>query len=153
MDKPYSTRISGFYVLGLEERTSNAAESDPATAKIPILWGRFYGDNLAAQIPKRLDKGRPYGVYFDYEGDHGGAYSVLAGYQVRSLESAQPGMMGLSIPSGKYQVFTAKGAAEVPRAWANIWEYFAKAKAKRSYQYDFEVYEGEEKVSIYIGVK
>jgi predicted transcriptional regulator YdeE len=50
-------------------------------------------------------------------------------------------------------VFTAKGAAEVPRAWANIWEYFAKAKAKRSYQYDFEVYEGEEKVSIYIGVK
>lgn len=153
MDKPYSTRISGFYVLGLEVRTTHAAEADPATARIPALWARFYGENLAGQIPKRMDKGRPYGVYFAYESDHHEAYSVLAGYQVHGSEDAKPGMMGLSIPGGKYLVFTTEGPSEVPQAWASIWAYFAKAKApKRAYQYDFEVYEDEDKVSIYIGV-
>lgn len=51
MEEPFPASASGFYVVGLEVRTSKALEDDPQTARVPALWERFGRENLAEQIP------------------------------------------------------------------------------------------------------
>lgn len=149
MEKPYRANESGFYVVGLETRTSKTQEDNPQTARIPALWERFRQENLEEQIPRRLAKGHPFCVYFDYENKHAGAYSVVVGYQVPGLEDVPPGLTGLNIPGGKYLVFTTK-PEKVAQTWAEIGDYFAQPGAPaRAYTYDYEEYlgrpqEGEE---------
>ena len=65
-------------------------------------------------------------------------------------------MRGITIPSGKYLVFTAMGP--MPQAlietWAYIWDYFSKDSGYiRTYSTDFERYESSERVEIYIAIK
>ena len=66
-------------------------------------------------------------------------------------------MQSLSIPSGTYKKFLAKGdlrKGAVYDAWCNIW----KQPLKRSYQVDFEFYghkahnPADAEVEIYIGI-
>lgn len=154
--RPYPTIESDFFVLGYEIRTSSTLEADPATARIPALWRRFYAERLEDQIPKRMAKSKPFVVYFNYHSDHRGEYSVLLGYQVPGLDDAPAGLSGLHVPGGKYLMFTAEGepSRAVPQAWAGIWEYFARPGAPvRAYAYDYEVYEDLERVSIFVGVR
>lgn len=155
MDKPYPTRESSFYLVGLQTRTTNAAESSPQTAKIPGLWQKIYSGELEALVPKRIARGKPFSIYYDYQSDQSGAYSVVVGYQVPGLDEVPVGLTGLSIPGGKYLMFTAEGdpSQAVPQAWAHIWDYFKQSKAKRAYTYDYEVYESSSKVQIFIAVE
>lgn len=155
MDKPYPTRESGFYLVGLEARTTNAAEANPQTAKIPGLWQQVYSGELEALVPRHIAKGKPFCVYYDYQSDQSGAYSVVVGYQVPGLEEVPAGLSGLSVPAGKYLMFTAEGdpAQAVPQAWAYIGEYFKDSRAKRAYTYDYEVYESSSKVQIFIATQ
>lgn len=156
LDKPYPTRESSFYVVGLQARTSNAAESNPQTAKIPALWQKVYSGELEALVPKRIAKSKPFSVYYDYQSDHSGAYSVVVGYQVRGLGEVPEGLTGLSVSGGRYLMFTAEGelSAVVPQTWGYIWEYFKQPGApKRAYTYDYEVYESSSKVQIFIAVR
>ena len=44
-----------FTVVGTEIRTTNEAESDPATAQIGLHWQRFYENALVERIPSRTD--------------------------------------------------------------------------------------------------
>ena len=66
-----------FTVVGTEIRTTNEAESDPATAQIGLHWQRFYENALVERIPSRTDADVLYGVYTGYESDYRGAYSHL----------------------------------------------------------------------------
>jgi predicted transcriptional regulator YdeE len=172
MEKPYRASESGFYVVGLETRTSKTLEDNPQTARIPALWERSRRENLEEQIPRRLAKGHPFCVYFDYENGHTGAYSVVVGYQVPGLEDVPPGLTGLSIPGGKYLVFTAE-PQDVAQTWAAVWDYFAQPSApRRAFTYDYEEYfprpqggveyrgsgtasrgEGRDEVRIYVAVR
>ncbi|RIH82887.1 Integron-associated effector binding protein [Calidithermus terrae] len=156
MQRPYPTTESDFYVLGYSARTSDALEADPATARIPGLWRRFHTEGLEDRIPKLRAKGKPFAVYFDYAGGAAGGYSVLVGYQVPGLDDAPAGLSGLHVRGGRYLMFTAEGspAQAVPRAWAEIREYFARPGAPaRAYAYDYEVHEDLERVSIFVGVR
>lgn len=98
MDKPVRTRESGFFVAGYEVRTSLALEQNPLRAKIPALWDKIERGELELLIPKRLAKGKPFVIYYNYENTPEGSFSVLLGYQVMGQEDVPPGLSGLNVP-------------------------------------------------------
>jgi predicted transcriptional regulator YdeE len=154
--QPTLVTVSPFVVRGLCVRTSNADEFDPARAKLPGLWGRFYGSGLMA-APEQAQDAAVYGVYSDYESDANGFYDLTAGvaHEPSEATAAQP-LRTLQVQGGQYLVFAAQGAMPqaVIDAWGQVWEWFAReGEFVRAWQTDFEQYSGTDKVAIHIGVK
>jgi len=139
-------------ITGISTRTTNADEMNPQTAKIGALHQKF--DDMVSVNYK--DGARVYGVYYNYESDHSGEYSVMAGADLVDQIVAE-NFETVIIPAGTYMVFEAKG--EVPQivieTWAKIWEYFSTGKTqyRRSYMTDFEFYKSQNEIEVYIGVK
>lgn len=139
-------KINGFSV-----ETNNKAEFSQ-DGKIPGLWQRF--DNT---IPVDYVGGeRVYGVYFNYESDHAGNFSVLAGYDGGKVpENVE--VESITIPPGKYLVFTKQG--EMPQiaidAWTDVWEYFTQEKVEheRIFTVDYEHYVNGNHIDVYIAIK
>lgn len=143
-------------VIGIEVRTSNAAEMNAASAKIPELWGRFHQEKIPANIKHAKSDARVVGVYSKYASDHSGPYSLLAGVEALALDAIPDGMTGITIPANNYLVFTAHGT--MPQAliqtWGTIWEYFSSGrKYQRVYTHDFELYQAPDRVDIHIAGK
>ena len=139
-------------IVGLSTRTTNAKEMNPDTGKIGSLWKEF-----DANVEVAYKNGnRVYGVYFDYESDATGEYSILAGTDQLDVKTSI-GLETIVIRSGRYLVFTAKG--DIPRivfeTWGRVWEYFSKkdAEYERSYTTDFEYYMNQNEIEVYIAVK
>jgi len=156
MERPVRTSESGFFVAGYEIRTSNAAEANPRTAQFPALWEKIERGELEALIPKRLAKSKPFAVYYNYEDDHQGSYSLLVGYQVIGQDDVPMGLSGLKVPAGRYLMFTAEGPEPVSlgQAWGHINHYFKHSGAPpRAYTFDYEILENTQRVSIFVAVK
>lgn len=142
----------GEQIQGISVRTTNSNEVNPETAKIGGLYQRF-----DEQVPVDYKNGaRVYGVYYNYDSDHSGEFSVLAGTD-QITESLQVQLEQVSLVSGNYLVFDAKG--EVPQVvietWMKIWDYFTaeETQYQRAYTTDFELYKSQDEVAIYIAVK
>jgi len=139
-------------IQGFITRTCNANEMDPRTSKIATLWMEF--DNKIEVDYKNGN--RVCGVYFDYESDANGEFSVLAGTDQSNINSATK-IESIIIPKGKYLVFKAKG--DIPKivieTWAKVWEYFSQddAEYKRLYTTDFEYYVSQNEIEVCIAVK
>jgi predicted transcriptional regulator YdeE len=147
MEPPYLVDLPAFIVVGFRARTTNAAESDPATARIPALWGAYMGRRGESDAPS-------YGVYGRYESDHAGAYDVTVGAEG---EWADGGLARVHVPAGRYLVFANEG--EIPRAvidaWGAVWAHFAGgADVRRAYTTDFERYDPArpDRVEIHIAI-
>jgi len=143
--------VSEKVIHGISTRTNNAAEMSP-DGKIPALWQSF-----DQHVPVDYKNGeRVYGVYFNYESDHNGMFTTLAGFDGQSYPS-NVGIEQVVIPQSKYLVFTQTG--EMPQiaidAWTEIWEYFAKENAeyKRLFSVDFEYYPADNQIEVYIAVE
>ncbi|MCB0284184.1 MAG: GyrI-like domain-containing protein [Calditrichaeota bacterium] len=138
-------------INGLQIRTSNKLEMDPATAKIGSLARRF--DNHV-EVDYRSGA-RVYSIYFDYESDSDGAFSVLIGAD--RIESSKLDLTGQVIPVARYLVFRERG--ELPQivmeAWQKVWKYFAdpECEHQRAYTTDFEFYKNANEIEIYIAVE
>ena len=71
--------VSGKTISGISARTNNTVEMS-SEGKIPALWQTF-----DENIPVDYKNGeRVFGVYFNYESDHNGMFTVLAGFNGRS---------------------------------------------------------------------
>jgi len=140
-------------IYGISVRTTNANEMSPETAKIGKTWQKF--DN---EVPVDYQGGeRVYGVYYEYESDANGEFSVLAG-----TEKANNALEKVTIQSGQYLVF--EGKAESPddgarfqaviNTWGEIWAYFGNdaSEYKRAYTTDFEHYKNQTDIHIYISI-
>ena len=145
-------KVEAKEIQGLSIRTNNADEMEPSTAKIGLLWQEFH-DEFAAILAEDTTV---YGVYFDYESDASGDFTLVAGsdmFEDWEGVSLQP----VHIEAGHYLVFRAEG--EMPQAviavWQQIWEYFSAQNCphRRLYRTDFERYIGSDKVQVYIGVQ
>ena len=138
------------HVKGISIRTTNADEMNPETAKIGKLHQSF-DKNVTVDYKNGA---RVYGVYYDYESDANGRFSVLAGAD--KIETSNVKLEEITLPSGKYMVFNGKG--EMPQAvidaWGEIWTYFSNEESaeKRAYTTDFEHYISESEVNIYIAI-
>ena len=139
-------------IKGISIRTTNANEMNPETSKIGALHQQF-----DEKVPINYKNGaRVYGVYYNYESDYSGEFSVLAGSD-QIDKTLTNNLENVSIPSGTYMAFEAKG--EVPQVvietWSKIWDYFSQedAQYQRAYTTDFEFYKNWNEVEIYIAVK
>lgn len=135
-------------ISGLKVRTTNEAEMNPQTAKIGHMWSKFF-EKIAPTLDENV---YIYGVYTNYESDAYGEFDVIAGYDMKNEE-----LETVKIHEGNYLCFEAKG--EMPQAvietWGKIWAYFLdeNCSEKRVFKSDFELYLGQDKAEIYIGVE
>jgi predicted transcriptional regulator YdeE len=148
-------------LIGIAVRTTNKQEMDPATAKISGLYGRFFQEQIADNIPNKTPLAATVAVYTKYESDHSGAYDLIVGRAVNSLGSIPEGMTGVTIPAGRYLLFNANGP--MPKALIDTWEHILtwfpptyspkSSKLQRAYTTDYEVQTGNDRAEIYIAVK
>ena len=159
---PKVVQQTGFTVIGVAARTSNAKEMT-AEGIIGKQWEHFFQDGVMGKIPNKADQSI-IAVYTDYASDKNGEYTFLLGAKVTSDSDVPAGMVAKKIPPGKYAMFTTeKGPGEkvVPAAWMKINSLPQSAVGgDRVYRADFEVYDGERagdpqnlQADIYIGVK
>ncbi len=138
-------------IKGMSIRTTNAYEMNPDTAKIGNLHQRF--DDVVSVDYK--NGARVYGVYYDYESDANGEFSVLSGAD--HIESSSQELEEITLPAGDYLVFEAEG--EIPQAvidcWVQIWKYFSSDNPshQRAYTTDYEHYKNPNEVDVYIALK
>ncbi|MFC1976209.1 GyrI-like domain-containing protein [Chloroflexota bacterium] len=145
-------------LIGIEARTTNQQEADPATAKIPGLWQKFFMEGIAEKILHQIDPDTRFGAYINYDSDFTGIYSLIAAVKVSSLADIPDGMTGLTIPSARYLVFTVEGEMPIAliEAWGFIWNHFSNGSDyERAYTADFELYDTNDatKADIYIAIK
>lgn len=147
--------IETFDIIGISVRTSN--HDNMAIKDIPALWQRFVEENVAANIPNKIDD-TLYCVYTNYEGDFTQPYDTILGCKVSSLDEIPQGMISHTITGGSYQAFLAEGNLQqgaVVNTWKEIWA----SPIARSYTSDYEVYDTraqnpiEAQVPIFISVK
>ena len=84
------------HIKGISVRTTNANEFNSETSKIGKLYQKF--DEM---VPVDYKNGaRVYGVYYNYESDYSGEFSILAGTdQITELPTDQ--LEQVSLVSGK----------------------------------------------------
>ncbi len=143
--------VSQKTITGFTARTNNESEMGEQ-GKIPALW-HFFDQN----IPVDYQNGeRVYGVYFDYESDHTGMFTVLAGFDGKSFPKDKE-VKQVNILEGRYLVFSKQGA--MPQiaidAWTQVWEYFAQSSVEyqRLYTTDFEYYPSADEIEVHIAVR
>lgn len=137
-------------IWGLAVRTSNGAEQDTGTQKIAPLWQQFMRrSEVTSNTTSPI-----YGCYFDYESDHNGEFSVLAGLSLQGEASDE--LVKCQLQAGEYLRFTASGEmpAVIISLWGEIWQYFndTNCQFERRYDTDYECYTSMDGVDIYIGV-
>lgn len=150
--QPMLVSVQPFVVSGLAVRTVNRDEADPSRAKLPGLWGQFYGQHLSDKISNRTVNSLVYGVYSDYESDASGPYTVTAGV---SVSVPAPDYSSAPVRAGQYLVFESRGA--MPQAvvdgWSAVWQYFEQPrKWRRLFVTDYEEYREPDRVAIFISV-
>jgi predicted transcriptional regulator YdeE len=94
-------------ISGLSARTNNKNEMSPAGGKIASLIQKF---DQSVNVNYRAGA-RVYSVYYDYESDASGDYSILVGAD--SVESSTVVLETKKIPAGNYLVFSGNG--QVPQ--------------------------------------
>lgn len=138
-------------IKGLSIRTTNKNEMNPENARIGKLWQTF---DEKVVVDYQNGK-RVYGIYYNYESDANGEFSVLAGTDQDDASTNE--LEKIKILSGQYIVFEAKG--DIPQVvietWGKIWEYFSNENTEhqRAYTTDFEYYKNQNEIEIYIAVK
>ncbi|MCA1042078.1 AraC family transcriptional regulator [Bacillus infantis] len=91
-----------------------------------------------------------YGLYYDYESDYKGDYTLSA-----AIESSDNNP-GVKIPNTtKYEIFEVDTLDEfgILNAWREIWDREEKGELKRAYSYDFEKYYPNGQIEIHIATK
>jgi predicted transcriptional regulator YdeE len=163
---PTLTQLSPLTLVGLETRTTNTLESNPATARIGNNWQQFFARGLGQAIPNQTSPHKVFGVYTRYESDFRGEYSQLVAVSVSKAEAiadradkpsfskpSEARNLGLSaldlstvlVPQARYLVFS--GSGEMPQTvlhvWQQVWAYFAQSACahQRAHTTDLEVYD------------
>lgn len=141
-------------VMGISIRTSNDPER--AVQDIPPHWGRFYSEQIQMRIPYQKT-GEVIGLYCDYDSDHTGSYSLVAGCEVTVAADIPKGLVLKHLPAAKYAVFEISGP--FPDELMKTWEWIWQSDLDRTYTGDFEIYQigfdskDNTDVHIYVAIK
>lgn len=130
----------GILVEGVSVRTTNADEMDPARARIGGLWQRFFAEGPAAEAGADA----VYGLYYQYESDGSGPYTLLVGRERASGTRVTPPFGRARILPGRYLVFRSRGElpAAVIAGWQEVWAFFGRPGGPpRAFTTDFELYD------------
>ena len=94
-------------------------------------------------------KGITYGLYHEYESDYKGDYTVCVAIEE---ENESP----VVIPrETKYEIFKVNPDDEqgVYNVWKEIWKREEEGQLKRAYTYDYEKYDQDGNIDIWIAVE
>lgn len=110
--------------------------------KIGQLWGQVL--SAAPKNPIVF-----YGIYHDYQNDYHGDYTLSVATERKTAKRF------FDILNEKYAKFPVDRTSEqgVFAAWQKVWQLEAENKIKRTYQYDFEKYDLNGAVTLYIGIQ
>ncbi len=158
-----STHLPKIMLVGLFVRTTNKAEAETSTAKIPSLVQKFFVESVSSKINNRARAGVTYIVFTEYENDFMGEYTCFIGEEVSEFLELCEGFSSLTIAAQDYAKFT-NGPGELPNVsldvWRRVWQMTPlELGGKRSYLADFEVYDERAQdpknivLDIYVGVK
>lgn len=126
--------------LSLKSKTTNL--NGQSNIDCGNLWQKFEKENYAIKIPNKLSN-EILAVYYQYEGDHTQPFSYFIGCKVPTNTEVPQGLDSLIIPQGTYQKISAKG--EMPNCVANTWKEIWNSDIRRTYKFDFEVYDERSK--------
>lgn len=129
-----------FDVIGIAIRTTNAEAIEQGT--IQKLWYRFFAEQVLAKIPHKVDSD-VLALYYDYASDKNGAYTLIIGARVSSLEEIPEGMVGLEVPQEERAIFGSQVgpvSTIVFDLWKEIWRLEDAQMFTRSYTIDYELY-------------
>jgi predicted transcriptional regulator YdeE len=149
-------------LCGISTRTNNKNEMGDE-AKIPFAINKYFASGIISEINNKVDPGKTYCVYTDYESDHTGEYTFFIGTEVNEVSSENHQLENLTIRPQKYRVLTTDPGS-IPRIiidmWKKIWGMTSEDfGGDRAYIADFEIYDERSKdhsnsiVDIYIGIK
>lgn len=140
-------------VIGHVVRTCNTAESQESTALIPGLWARVLADATLLSWSGRAADGL-FAVYFDYESDQDGAYSLLVGVGAAGAEHLPAGVACVRVADEAYESFHADGdgPAAVVAAWGRVWSATAEGTLPRAFTTDVEVHAPDGSVDLLIAL-
>lgn len=135
--EPRIAHRPAFDVIGMAERFTPATSS-----RIPELWSRFVA--RIDEIPHRGGT-ETYGVCVDAgpaTGDEPG-FTYVAGVEVEHIDAIPDGMMALTVPAGRYAVFTHDGhISRLEDTVKQIWGRWLPASPHRHEpRPDFEQYD------------
>ena len=133
-----SVKVPEFKLVGIELKDKTTNQDGQSNIDCGNLWQRFEKEGIFNQIPDKKEN-KVYAVYFDYEGDHSGPFSYFIGCNVDPQASVPDGLKSIQVPAQEYQKVTAKG--KMPNCIAETWKDIWDSEMKRSYTYDFEVYD------------
>ncbi len=163
MDQPKRIHKNAMNVIGIEVRTTNHDEAHRETAKIPLLWQRFFQENIREHIPNKVQPEHILAVYTGYASDERGPYTEIIGCEVSSIQDIPQGMVAKVIPESTYALFTTPPGpvtTTVSQAWKEIWQMKpSQLGGPRQFSADFEVHDESsldpEKttVDIYIAIR
>lgn len=149
----------GFSVIGIVTRTTNETAIGDGTIK--NLWQEFFNESILSKIPNKVDNAIV-AVYYDFESDKSGEYTLLIGAKVSSIEEIPAGMTAHYIPEQKRIIFLSEPGPInniVFDLWMKIWTLEDQNKLDRQYNTDYELYDDKcqdpqkSQITIHIGVK
>lgn len=123
-------------------RTNNFKDND-IMQKITEMWKE------ASSLLNNKDE-VTYGLYYDYESNYKGDYSLGVAIEGSYNESS------INIPnSNKYQIFKVDTSDEngIFNTWKEIWNCEEKGTLERAYSFDFEKYYPNGEIEIHIATK
>jgi len=134
--------LSDFKLIGLrlDKKTTNSGGQ--SNIDCGNLWQKFEKGDFASRISNKIGD-EIYAVYYDYESDYTKPFSYFIGCRVKINSVLAPGMDTLIIPEQSYTKFIAKG--KMPGCISNSWKDIWDSKIRRTYKYDFEVYDERSK--------
>lgn len=124
-----------FQIIGIHVRTTN--KNEQSRKDIGELWQKFSGTNMIEQIPNK-ESNDIYSIYTDYESDFTGPYTTIPGCKLTSIENVPEGLIGKTIPGGKFQRYTSAG--KIPDCLLATWAHILQSPINRNYLADFDVY-------------
>ncbi len=150
-------------LVGIKARTNNAAELDPATAKIGITIQKYFEMGISEKIVNRLKPYSTYCVYTDYASDQNGDYTYFVGEETDPSAVIPDGMFECLIPAQNYIKFT-NGPGIMPAVCIDIWQKVWSSTQNelggiRTYLADFEIYDSRAidptntTLDVYVGIK
>lgn len=91
-----------------------------------------------------------YGIYYDYESDYKGDYSLSV-----AIEDVEGEHIILIQNHENYKVFHVDTTQEqgILKTWSKIWEQEEFGALKRAYTYDYEKYYPNGEIEIHISIK
>lgn len=130
-----------FNIIGISLRTSNAHAFSENS--IGNLWQRFFAEQISSKIPNKQDSAT-LALYYDFETDKDGFYTILIGHRVTDLNNVPNGMTGVSIPAQKRVIFTTPQGPVFPgivATWQKIWKLEDEHTLHRAYGFEYELYD------------